>query len=99
MVKIIMYWNIREKKESEYLEFLTQEFTKSILAMGIQPTDAWYVVWGQGPQVLAGGTTEDLDSMEQALNSPEWAAFRERLSQLVTDFEYKVVEQTGGFQL
>lgn len=99
MVKIIMYWNIREKKESEYLEFLTQEFAKSILAMGVQPTDAWYVVWGQGPQVLAGGTTEDLDSMEQALNSAEWATFRERLSQLVTDFEYKIVEQTGGFQL
>jgi len=99
MVKIIMYWNIREKKESEYLEFLTQEFAKSILAMGIQPTDAWYVVWGQGPQVLAGGTTEDLDSMEQALNSPEWASFQERLSQLVTDFQYKVVEQSGGFQL
>ena len=99
MVKIIMYWNIREKKESEYLEFLTQEFAKSILAMGIQPTDAWYVVWGQGPQVLAGGTTEDLASMERALDSPEWAAFRARLSQLVTDFEYKIVEETGGFQL
>jgi len=99
MVKLIMFWNIREGKESDYLEFLTQEFTKAILAMGIQPTDAWYVVWGRGPQVLAGGTTDDLDAMELALASPEWASFRERLAELVTDFSYKVVEVSGGFQL
>ena len=99
MIKIIMNWNIREGKESDYLEFLTQEFAKSILSVGIQPTDAWYVVWGQGPQVLAGGTTDDLECMEQALASPEWTALQERLAHLVTDFEYKVVEQVGGFQL
>lgn len=99
MVKIIMFWNIREGKESDYLEFLTQEFAKSILALGIQPTDAWYVVWGEGPQVIAGGTTDDLDAMERALASPEWTAFTERLELLVTGFEYKVVEQAGGFQL
>jgi hypothetical protein len=99
MVKIIMFWNIREGKESDYLEFLTQEFAKSILALGIQPTDAWYVVWGEGPQVIAGGTTDDLDEMERALASAEWTVFKERLALLVTDFEYKVVEQAGGFQL
>ncbi|MFO7697591.1 MAG: hypothetical protein R6X16_10615 [Anaerolineae bacterium] len=99
MVKIIMFWNIREGKESDYLEFLTQEFAKSILALGIQPTDAWYVVWGEGPQVIAGGTTDDLDEMERALASGEWTVFKERLALLVTDFEYKVVEQAGGFQL
>jgi hypothetical protein len=99
MIKLIMYWNIREGKEPEYLEFLTQEFAKTIISMGIQPTDAWYAVWGKGPQVLAGGTTEDLESMEQALSSKEWQAFRGRLEQLVTGFEHKVVEQEGGFQL
>jgi len=48
---------------------------------------------------LAGGTTDDLDAMELALASPEWASFRERLAELVTDFSYKVVEVSGGFQL
>ncbi len=99
MVKLIMTWNIREGKETEYLEFLTQEFAKAIMAMGIQPTDAWYAVWGQGPQVIAGGVAQDLRTMEQALNSEAWAAFRERLERLVTGFQYKVVEHTGGFQL
>ncbi|MGI6367804.1 MAG: hypothetical protein ACOX2L_05505 [Anaerolineae bacterium] len=99
MVKIIMVWNIREEKESEYLEFLTQEFTKTILGLGIQPTDAWYAVWGKGPQVLAGGITETYQEMEAALHSQEWVDFRKRLDGLVTDFEYKVVQHTEAFQL
>lgn len=99
MIKIIMTWNIREGKESEYLEFLNREFVKSIVGAGIQPTDAWYAVWGKGPQVLAGGVTEDLETMEKALKSDEWKTFRDRLQELVVDFKYKVVESTAGFQL
>ncbi len=99
MVKLIMFWNIREGKETEYLEFLTKEFAKSIVAMGIQPTDAWYAVWGRGPQVLAGGTAESLEAMESALASVEWKELRDRLERFVEDFEYKVVEESGGFQL
>ena len=99
MVKLIMTWNIREGKETEYLEFLTRDFTKAIIAMGIQPTDAWYAVWGQGPQVLAGGVTQDLETMEQALASEEWKKLREKLEELVVDLKYKVVEAQGGFQL
>ncbi len=99
MIKLIMTWNIREGKETEYLEFLTRDFAKSIMSMGIQPTDAWYAVWGQGPQVLAGGTTEDLESMNKALQSEEWNRFRAKIQEFVTDFTYKVVEYAGGFQL
>ena len=99
MVKLIMTWNIQEGKETEYLEFLTREFAKSVVSMGIQPTDAWYAIWGQGPQVLAGGIAQDLDAMRQALASDEWLIFQERLNELVRDFEYKVVEHKGGFQL
>lgn len=99
MIKLIMTWNIREGKEREYLQFLENEFQKTLLEMGVQPTDAWYAVWGQGPQVLAGGVTQDIESMEEALRSEAWASFRSKLADLVTDLQYKVVESTGGFQL
>jgi len=99
MIKLIMTWNIREGREREYLQFLENEFQKSLLEMGVQPTDAWYAVWSQGPQVLAGGVTEDIESMEEALRSETWTAFQRKLADLVTDLKYKVVESTGGFQL
>jgi hypothetical protein len=65
MIKLIMTWNIREGRETEYLEFLTQDFTRLIGEMGVQPLDAWYSAWGQGPQVIAGGVTKDLETMEK----------------------------------
>jgi hypothetical protein len=99
MVKLIMKWNIKEGKEKDYLDFLTHDFTKAVMSMGIQPTDAWYAVWGRGPQVLAGGVTEELETMEKALTSDEWRDLLAELQGLVVDFSYKVVEAEGGFQL
>ena len=99
MIKLIMTWNIREGKETEYLDFLNRDFARLIIAMGVQPTDAWYEVWGHGPQVLAGGITDDLDSMEKALSTDEWKKFQERVQEFASDFRYKVVESTGGFQI
>lgn len=98
-VKLIMTWNIREGRETEYLDFLTREFTRALMEMNIQPTDAWYAVWGRGPQVLAGGTADDLETMEKALASEEWRKFVDRLRELVVDFDYKVVELDRGFQI
>jgi len=99
MFKLLMTWNVRKGKETAYLSFLTHDFTKAILEMGIQPTDAWYAVWGQRPQVLAGGVTGDLETMERALDSEEWERFQAQIRELVTDFAFKVVRAAGGFQL
>jgi hypothetical protein len=99
MIKLIMTWNVREGKENEYLEFLTRDFAKALLEMGLQPTDAWYAVWGQGPQALAGGVTDDLEAMEKALASDAWRSLQEKLAGIAVDFEHKVVKATGGFQL
>lgn len=99
MIKLLMTWNIRQGRETEYLEFLARDFAKTIIALGIRPTDAWYMVWGQGPQVLAGGVTEDLDAMMVALKSPEWQQLLEKLNAFVVDFNYKVVEASRGFQI
>jgi hypothetical protein len=99
MIKLIMTWNLRDGKEAEYLEFLNRDFVHLFEAMGIQPTDAWYQVWGHSPQVLAGGTTNDLATMEKALASDEWKQFQDKLRQYIVGFTAKVVESTGGFQL
>ena len=99
MIKLLMTWNIREGKETEYLEFLNREFTRSLMAMNVHPTDAWYAVWGKGPQVLAGGVTDDIETMEHALASDEWKQFQEKLQEFVVDLRYKVVEASGGFQI
>ena len=99
MVKLLMTWDIQPGKESEYMEFITQEFAPGIMKLGIQPTEAWYTVAGNGPQILAGGVSEDREAMLEILAKDEWLDLEKKLLTFVTDFQYKIVAASGNFQL
>ena len=99
MVKLLMTWDIRPGKESEYFEFVVQEFAPKLIRLGIQPTEAWYTVYGNAPQKLTGAVTEDRKTMDAVLNGEEWQTLRDKLTTYVNNFTYKVVNATGNFQL
>lgn len=99
MVKLLMTWDIRPGQESEYFEFIVREFAPGIMRLGIQPTEAWYTVYGDGPQILTGGVAEDLHTMQQILAGDEWKELLDKLMGYVTDFRQKIVAATGRFQL
>jgi len=99
MFKLLMSWDIKPNREEEYYRFLVREFWPAIMKMGIQPTDAWYTAYGDYPQILAGGVTEDLETMRAILESEEWHEWHERLMQYVTNYQQKVVRATGRFQM
>ncbi len=98
MVKILMTWNIRAGKERDYWQFL-QDLGKELLEMGLQLSEAWSSVWGEAPDVLIGASARDLDTAEEILASDKWSAFVDRLETFARDFDYKVVEQEGLFQI
>ncbi len=99
MVKLLMSWDIRPGQESTYLDFVASEFAPALVQLGLEPTEAWYTVYGQGPQILAGGVAEDMEAMRDILENPAWDELREKLSRYVMNFDYKVVPATGRFQL
>ncbi len=99
MVKLLMTWDIRPGKESEYFEFVVQEFAPKLVRLGIQPTEAWYTVYGNGPQILTGGVTEDRASLDNILEGEEWKTLHAKLLTFVTNYGYKIVPHTGNFQL
>jgi hypothetical protein len=99
MVKLLMSWDIKPGKESEYFEFVVREYAPSMIRLGIQPTEAWYTIYGDGPQMLTGAVADDLDTMREILSSTEWAELRESLMDYVTNFQQKIVQATGRFQL
>ncbi len=99
MIKLLMTWDIRPGKESEYFEFVVQEFAPKLLRLGIQPTEAWYTVYGEGPQILTGGVVEDKTSLDKVLAGEDWQRLKKKLLTYVTNFSYKVVPHTGHFQL
>jgi hypothetical protein len=99
MVKLLMSWDIRPGRESEYFEFVVREYAPTLTRLGIQPTEAWYTIYGDGPQILTGAVTEDLQSMRAVLQSKEWQDLHEKLMKYVTNYRQKVVQASGRFQL
>jgi hypothetical protein len=99
MVKLLMRWNIRPGKEADYFEFVLKEFAPGINKLGLQLTESWYTVYGEGPQILTGAATDSQDEMDTALGNESWGKMVEKLKEYVTDFGYKVVPATGRFQL
>lgn len=99
MIKLLMGWDIRPNKESEYFEFVMRKFAPAIMELGLQPTEAWYTMYGSGPQIIIGGVTEDLDTMIEILESPEWKDIYRQLMTYVYHYRHKVVRATGRLQL
>ena len=98
-VKLLMSWDIRPGQEQTYFEFAMQTFAPALMKMGWQPTEAWYTLYGEGPQILTGGITESVDEMRVILDSAEWEELKGKLLEFVTNFEYKVVPASGRFQM
>ncbi len=98
-VKLLMTWDIVPGREQEYFEFVVREFVPGMQRLGIQPTEAWYTTYGNRPQILTGGVTENLQAMKRALKTDEWQQLRDRLLEYVTNFNWKVVHASGGFQM
>ena len=99
MVKLLMSWDLKAGSESDYFEFSVREFIPGIMKLGIQPTEAWYTIFGDGPQILTGGIAEDLATMQSILASEDWQKLRDKLFEYVTNFNFKIVRATGKFQL
>jgi hypothetical protein len=98
-LKLLMTWDMVPGREQEYFEFLVREFVPGLQRLGVQPTEAWYTTYGEGPQMLAGFVAENHEIMQEALETEEWESLKAKLFDYVTNFNSKVVRATGGFQL
>ena len=99
MVKLLMSWDIKPGSESDYFEFIVREFAPGMMKLGMQPTEAWYTVFGDGPQILQGSIAEDLPTMKAILETEEWQRLQNKLFDYVTNFDSKLVKATSRFQL
>lgn len=98
-VKLLMSWDIRPGQEQTYFEFAMQTFAPALMKMGWQPTEAWYTLYGDGPQILTAGITDSVDKMREILDSAEWEELKGQLLEYVTNFDHKVVPASGRFQI
>jgi len=99
MMKLLASWDIRPGREAEYFEFFVKEFSPKLSSLGLQPSEVWYTVYGDCPQILTGSVAEDLQTIQRAIDSDEWRELMDKLEEYVTDYRQKIVRATGSFQL
>jgi hypothetical protein len=98
-VKLLMTWDILPGREQEYFEFVVRDFIPSLQKMGLEPSDAWFTMYGERPQIMTGAQMPSVTSFQQILESSDWRELTQRLLDYVENFTYKVVQARNGFQL
>jgi hypothetical protein len=98
-VKLLMTWDILPGREQEYFEFVVREFIPGIQKMGLEPSDAWFTMYGDHPQIMAAVQAANVANVHTVLNSQEWESLTRQLLDYVEEFKYKIVQARPGFQL
>ena len=98
-VKLLMTWDIMPGREQDFFEFNVREFLPTMQTLGLEPSDAWFTVFGNQPQFLIAAQMDSQAAMEQLLGTPEWANLTGRLLDYVVNFQQKIVEASSRFQL
>ena len=96
--KLIMTWDINPEREQEYFEFVVREFLPHVHRLGFQMSDAWVTVYGDEPQIMVAAILPSISQIHKVMRSEEWDALVLRLLDYVTNYQFKIVSATGGFQ-
>ncbi len=97
-VKLLMTWNIRPNRETEYSEFVVNEFIPRLNRLGLGDLEFWYTRFGKRPQIQASGVCPSMEQMQNILGSEEWGSLQDMLDGFVTEYDHKLVRATRGFQ-
>lgn len=98
-VKLLMTWDILPGREQEYFEFVVRDFIPGVQRMGMEPSDAWFTMYGGQPQILAAMQMPSIVSLQRVLDSAEWKELVQRLLDYVENYQFKVVQARAGFQM
>ncbi len=98
-VKLLMTWDIQPGREQEYFEFVVRDFIPGMQRLGLEPSDAWFTMYGEKPQIMTSAQMPSLGALNKVLDSPEWEDLRKMLQDYVEDFQFKIVPARAGFQL
>lgn len=98
-VKLLMTWDILPGREQEYFEFVVRDWIPGLQRLGMEPSDAWFTMYGDQPQIMAAAQMPRIGDLQRILSSTDWQGLTQQLLDYVENFEFKIVQARGGFQL
>lgn len=98
-VKLLMNWDVKAGVESEYSEFIVNEFIPRAKRLGFTDLQFWYTSYGECEQIQASGIVNSREQMNNIIDSDEWQSLQQRLHELVHKFTSKLIPASNGFQI
>jgi len=92
MLKIYISYDMQDGKERECQEYLANTLAPGLARMGFQFSQVWFSMWGDAPQILAGGEIESLEKAQSIFLSNDWEKLAEEMEPLVEDFQVKLIQ-------
>ncbi len=98
-VKLVLRWDIKDETETDYYEFIVNEFIPRLKRLGLSDIEFWYTIYGDVEQIQSSAIAPTEEQMTAILNSDEWDSLETRLTDYVSDLVQKLVPATNGFQI
>jgi hypothetical protein len=97
-VKLLLVYNIRSHRETEYYRYVMGEFLPTLQNMGLYMTEGWHTAYGDYPVRLVVFQADNRIEMEKILVSSDWKSSKEKLLKFVKDYEERIVPAKNVFQ-
>ena len=97
-VKLLLVYNIKPHRETEYYRYVMGEFLPTLQNMGLYMTEGWHTAYGDYPNRLIVFQADNRREMEKILHSADWESAKEKLLKYVRDYEQRVVSAKNVFQ-
>jgi hypothetical protein len=98
-VKLMMTWDILPGREEDYFEFHIRKFVPTLEQMGLTLHEAWLTQYGDHPRLMVEALVTSLGRARRILHSDDWDNLGLLLSDLVENFDYKIVPSRTRWQM
>lgn len=97
-LKLLLTYNIKPNREAEYYRYVLGEFLPGLQDIGLMMVEGWHTAYGDYPVRLIVFRAQDDVDMHETLNNPRWKESKEKLLNLVRDYEERLVPAKNIFQ-
>jgi len=98
-VKLVQYWNILHATKSDFDAYFTRDYVPRINETGhMKMVGSWHVASGEGPYFITEGVAETVAEVESLIMAPVYIDLRNRLLQLVGDYQSKLLVPVESIQ-
>ena len=97
--KLMLIYDIQPGLEESYYDFVMHDMIPRARELGLHVAQVYHTLWGNYPMRQAEFLTEDLDTLRDALNTPEWADLENTLLGYINNYTRKIVKFRMGFQV